>query len=108
MVRRPAVSMMQTSRPEAPGLLDAGDRGRHRVAGLAEHGHLGRGAEHSELLDGGGPLEVRPDQERVAALAPPPLGELGRRRGLARALEAGQQHHRRGPGGVGEAEGLAA
>src|SRR5665213_2287437 len=62
--------------------------------------------QHPQLLDGGGTLEVGTHQERVAALLFEPAGQLGRCRGLARALESGQQDDRRGSAGVPDLEGL--
>ena len=76
--------------------------------GLAEDGHAGLLAEDAQLLDGGGPLQVGADQERVAALLLPPQGELGRVGRLARALEAGHEDDGRGPRGVAELERVAA
>ena len=76
--------------------------------GLAEDGHPGLLAEDAQLLDGGGALEVGADEQRVAPLLLPPQGELGRVGRLARALEAGHEHDRRRPRGVGELERLAA
>ena len=59
--------------------------------GSLEHGDAGLAAEHPQLLDGGRPLEVGADQQRIAALLLEPAGQLGRGGGLARALQAGQQ-----------------
>ena len=75
--------------------------------GLGEHGDAHLAAEDPELLDRGRALEVAPDEEGVAALLLEPLGQLAGGGGLARALEAGQQHDRGGLGGVGDLEGLA-
>ena len=93
---------------EAPGLVDAPSRRLHRFARLGEHRHVDLAAEGAELLHGGRALEVGADQQRVAALLLEPAGQLGRVGRLARALEAGHQHHRRRPRGVGDLEGLAA
>ena len=63
--------------------------------------------EHPELLDGCGPLEVGPHQERLTPLLLEPAGELGRRRRLPGALQTGQEHDGRRLGGVRDAERLA-
>ena len=52
-------------------------------------------AEDSELLDGGGPLQVVRDQQGVAALRDEVLAQLGGGGRLAAALEAGHQDDRR-------------
>jgi len=93
---------------EAGGLLHARLGHLDGVLGLAEDGDVDGRAEGAELLDGGRTLEIRADQQRVAALLLEPAGQLGRGRGLAGALEAGEQHDGRGLAGVGELEGLAA
>ena len=102
------MSTIRTSRPEALGLLEAGRGHGHRVGRLGEDGDPGLAAQHPQLLDGGRPLEVGTDQQRVAALLLEPAGQLGRGGGLARALEAGQQDDRRRSAGVADLEGLAA
>ena len=99
--RRPAVSTMSTSLPEAAGLLQAAAGGGHRVAGLAEHRHVDLAAERAQLLDGGGALEVGADEQRLATLALEPAGQLGRVGGLAGTLQTGHQHDRRRAAGVG-------
>ena len=109
MARRPAVSTMSTSLPEAAGLVETLLGHRDRIAGarpgrlvVAEDADVDLAAEGAQLLDRGGPLEVGADEERVAALALEPAGQLGRVGRLARALEAGHQHDRRRAGGVGD------
>ncbi len=103
MARRPAVSTISTSRPSrrasSQPVLRRPTTGS---VGSLNTLHPGLLAEHPQLLHGRGPLEVGPDEQRVAPLLLPPLGELGRGGGLARALEAGQQHDRGRPRGVGQ------
>ena len=99
---------MRTSRPETAGFVQAGAGHGHRIGGFAEDGHAGLLTEDPQLLDGRRALEVGPDQHGVATLLAEPAGQLGRRRRLTRPLEAGQEDHRRGGRGVGEAQGLAA
>ncbi len=65
-------------------------------------------AEDPQLLDGGRALEVGAHQQRVASLLLEPAGQLGRGRRLAGTLQAGQQHDRRRPRGVGDPQRLAA
>ena len=108
MVRRPAVSMMQTSLPRRRASSTPARAAADRIGGLAEDGDTGLVAQDPELLDGGRALEVGADQERVAALLLPPQRQLGRGRRLARALEAGHQHDGGRPRGVGDLEALAA
>ena len=103
---------MSTSLAQAAGLVER-PWPRRRIdrvgAGLvAEDGHVDLAAEGAQLLDGGRALEVGADEQRVAALALEPAGELGGVGRLARALEAGHEHDRRRPGGVGDLEALAA
>ena len=79
----------------APGLLQRlprdGDRVAHAVTRLrGVHRDSGALAEHLELLDGVGPLQVGGDQHRRVALPLEPQRELGRQRGLTGALQAGQ------------------
>ena len=88
---------MRTSRPRRLASSRPALATRHRIGGLAEDGDAGLAAEHPELLDGGRTLEVGTDQQRVATLLLEPAGQLGRRGGLARALQAGQQDDRRRP-----------
>jgi hypothetical protein len=82
--------------PGPLGLLAGAKGDRHRVGvGAArvgrEHRDPGLLAQHLELLDGGRALQVAGDQQRLAALAGQPAGQLGRGGGLARALEAGHE-----------------
>ena len=65
-------------------------------------------AQRAQLLDGGGALEVGADEQRITALGLEPAGQLGRRGGLAGALQTGHQHDGRGPAGVGDLQRLAA
>ena len=95
MARRPAVSTISTSRPSRRASSRPAFAVVDRVAGLAEHRHVDLAAERAQLLDGGGALEVRADQDRVAALLLEPAGELGGVGRLARALEASHQDDRR-------------
>ena len=76
--------------------------------GCGEHRHVDLAAERAQLLDGGGPLEVGADEQRVAALLLEPAGQLGRVGGLAGALEAGHQHDGGRLAGVGDLDRLAA
>ena len=108
MVSRPAVSMMQMSRPSRRASSNPALRAADGIGRLREDGDAGLLAEDAQLLDGGGALQVGADQERVAALLLPPQGELGRVGRLARALEAGHEHDGGRPRGVAELERLAA
>jgi hypothetical protein len=57
---------------------------------------LDLGAEDAQLLDGGGALDVGGDHQRpLAVLVAEELGELRAGRGLARALETGEEDDRR-------------
>ena len=95
--RRPAVSRMTTSRPvclawaTAPVAMST-----TRVPG---RGAVDRDvealAQRLELLDGGRPIEVGRDQQRLAALAHDPARQLGRGGRLARALQADHGDDRR-------------
>ena len=78
--------------PEPAGLLQALGGHRHRVGGLAEHRHAHLAAQHPSCCNGRRALEVGADQQRLAALLLEPAGQLAGGGGLARALEAGQQH----------------
>ena len=93
---------------ETPRLFHPGPRAADGVGRLREDTHAGLLAEHAQLLDGGGALQVGADQERVAPLLLPPQGELGRGGRLARALQAGHEHDGRRPRRIGELERLAA
>ncbi len=109
MVSRPAVSTITTSRPSALGLGHAPSGHLHRVASARVNTADTDGPpEDAELLDGGRPLEVGADQQRVATLLLEPAGQLRGGGRLAGALEPGEQHDRRRTGGVGEAERLTA
>jgi hypothetical protein len=71
----------------------------HRVAdAVARLGrvHLDAGppAEHLQLPDGVGPLQVGRDEQRLVALLAQPAGQLAGERGLTGALQAGQHDHR--------------
>ena len=94
--RRPAVSMMTTSRPSRvasfePVLRDVDGRTR-----LGEDVDADLGAQHAQLLDGRRSLKVGRDEVRLATLLLEPVGELRRGRRLTRALETGEQDDRRG------------
>ena len=93
---------------EALRLLEAGRRCPHRIGRVGEDGHVDLATERAQLFDGGRTLEVGADEQRLAALALEPRRQLRRVGGLARALEAGHQHHRGRLGGVGDRERLAA
>ena len=73
-----------------------------------EHRHVDLLGQRAQLLHGGRALEVGADEHRVAALLLEPAGQLGRGGGLARALEAGHEHHGGRLGLVGDLDGLAA
>ena len=93
----------QAARLLEPGLGDGDGVGR-----LAEDGDTGLLAQNAQLLDGGRALQVGANQQRVAALLLPPQRQLGRGGRLARTLQAGHEHHRGRPGGIGDLEALAA
>ena len=72
------------------------DRIADAVAGRGrENRHRRLPAEHLELLDGIGPLQVSGDEQRGVALLAQPERKLGRESGLAGALQAGQHDHGR-------------
>jgi hypothetical protein len=48
-----------------------------------------------ELVDGGRPVDVGAHQQRALVACAEPLGQLARKRGLARALKAGEQYNGR-------------
>jgi hypothetical protein len=106
--RRPCGVDDQHVAAEAPRLFEPATGGRHRVAGLAEHGHVDLAAEGTQLLDGGGSLQVGADHQRLAALTLEPTGQLGRVGRLTRTLQAGHQDDRRRTTGVGDLQRLAA
>ena len=85
------MSMMHDVAADPDGLLDAAGRDVDGVGRPGEHRHARLAAEDAQLLDGGGALEVGGDEQRRAALGLEPGRELGRRRRLARALEAREQ-----------------
>src|SRR5690606_16337647 len=60
---------------EAAGLLDAGPGGLDGVTRPAEDRDADALAHRPQLLDGGRPLEVGTDEDRVAALLAEPAGE---------------------------------
>ena len=71
---------------------------RDRIGALpAIDGNLDLLAELLELVDRRGPLQVGGDETRAAALLPQQERELRRGRRLTRALQAGEQDHRRRP-----------
>ncbi len=109
MASRPAVSTIRTSRPEALRLLDRPSW----LTVTGSDGSLKTGTpawrpRTRSCSTAAGRCRSAADQQRVAALLLEPAGQLGRRGRLARALEAGEQHHRRRLGRVGDPEGLAA
>src|SRR5947199_21338 len=65
------------------------------ITGFGEHGHVDLLAQRAQLVDGGRPLEVGADQQRVAALLLEPAAELRRVRRLTGTLETRHQHDRR-------------
>ena len=58
MARRPAVSMMTTSRPRRVASATPVRATSHRIGGLGEDVDADLAAEHAQLLDGRGTLEV--------------------------------------------------
>ena len=96
MARRPAVSTMSTSRPEAPRLAQAACGHGHGIGRLAEDRHAGLLPEDAQLLHRRGALQVGAHEQGVAPLLAEPPRQLGRRGGLARSLQAGEQDHRGG------------
>ena len=99
---------MSTSRPRRRASARPRADGDDGVVGVREHRHVDAVAERAQLLDGGRALQVGADEQRVAALGLEPAGQLGRRRRLAGALQAGHQHDRRRTAGVGDLQRLAA
>ncbi len=78
----------------------AGDVDDRRPAGRPMDRDVERLAEGLELIRRRRAVGIRGDEERSAALAHEVAGELGRRRRLARALEADHRHDRRIAGQV--------
>ena len=72
--------------PESLRLVEAVGRGEHRILGIGEHRHVDLRAEGAQLLDRGRTLQVGADEQRLAALALEPGGELGGGGRLAGAL----------------------
>ena len=106
---RPAVSTMSTSRPSRTASSRPFLATVTGSDGFAEDRDPCLTAQHPELLDGGRPLQVGADEERVASLPPlVPEGQLAGRGGLAGALQTGQQNHGRRPRRVGQPERIAA
>jgi hypothetical protein len=83
---------------ERPG----GDRPRRAAFRRAPEGGARHGRQLLELLDRGRPVDVGAREQHALAAAPQPLRELARERGLARALQPGEQHHLRNVRRVGE------
>ena len=82
---------MTTSRPTRIASATPSPATSTGSVGSLKTGDAGLPAEHPELLDGGGPLQVGADEQRVPALLAEPAGELGRGGRLARALQSGEQ-----------------
>ena len=61
-----------------------------------EDGDFALGAEHGELLDGGGSVEVAGDEKRFAAIFLETAGELGGGGGFTRTVESAKQDVRGG------------
>ena len=61
----------------------------------AEHGHVELAPECLELVGGGGSVRVGGDEQRSATLLDDMARQLGRRGGLARALQADHRHDSR-------------
>ena len=76
----------------ALGLLHGVLRDLDGIAALARDRDADLLTERAELRDGGGPLEVRGDEQRSAPLLLEPERELGAGRGLPGALDA-RHHH---------------
>ena len=94
--RRPAVSMMTTSRaPFRAWSIDSVAMSTAPAVPHGVHGDLDLTPEHLELVDGRRPVDVRGHEEREPALRPQVRGELRRERGLARSLEPRDQDHGR-------------
>ena len=85
------MSMITTSRPSR--VASATPRRATSTGSLASREDVDAdlGAEHAQLLDRRGTLEVGRDEVGLAALLLEPQRELGRGRRLARALESGEQ-----------------
>ena len=97
---RPAVSTMTTSwRVRLASSIEARATATGSPTPLpgsgAKTGHADPLAVDLELADGVRPLQVGGDQQRALALLLEPQRELGGERGLAGALEAGEQDDRR-------------
>ena len=79
------------------------------VAGLGgEDRHAGPLADHLQLGDRVGPLQVGGDQDRGVALGLEPAGQLAGQRGLTGALQTGEHDHRRRVLGEAQPPGLPA
>jgi hypothetical protein len=77
-----------------------GNVGRLLLAGRREKVYPGLGRNGFQLFDGGGAIDVATDGQHLLLLPLlEPLAELGRGGGLAGALQAGHQDHRRRLGG---------
>ena len=92
------MSRMIVSTPSLGQLPDAVVHDRDRIlAFTAIDGNVDLLSELLELVDRGGTLQVGGDEAGAATLLPQEQGELRGGRRLARALEAREQDHGRGP-----------
>jgi hypothetical protein len=81
--------------PARAGLLERPDRDVMRLRAVRRAPEAGVGAlGHAlELIDGRGAVDVGRDEQRALVPRLEPQRELARERGLARALQAGEQDH---------------
>ena len=95
--RRPAVSMSTRSAPSASArsMRVVAHACRVGAALARDHLHVGAARPHLQLLDGGGAERVGAAQDDLAASVVRFLGKLAHRGGLARAVDAHEQHARR-------------
>jgi hypothetical protein len=109
MPRRPAVSTMTTSycfwraSSTPPRARSDGRAGVRRV-----DGHARALADHLQLGDGAGTLQVARHQQWLMALPLQQFRQLARERGLTGTLQTGQHDHRRRVLGQVQPPGLAA
>ena len=95
--RRPAVSTSTGSRPLRLGRGDRIEHDRGRIGALSRADHVDAGAlaQISELLDGRGAKRVGRADDRPSSLLLEHVGQLAHGGGLARAVDADDQHDRR-------------